>query len=60
MSTTMQTHKVTQSWDIKAMQKAATKMVAHKIASRILFLDKHHEKEIDGMEKASAHLIPKC
>jgi len=56
MSTSMQTEKIKQSWDIKEMQEAATKMVSHKIASRINFLEKHPGKEIEEMEKASAHL----
>ncbi len=56
MNTTMQATKIKQSWTVTDMQAAATKMVSHKIASRINFLDKHHAKEIDQMEKASAHL----
>ena len=56
MKALKQAQKITQSWDVKEMQKAATKMVSHKIASRIHFLEKHRDKEIDEMEKASAHL----
>jgi hypothetical protein len=41
MNTTLQTTKVKQSWTVKDMQTAATKMVSDKIASRINFLDKH-------------------
>jgi len=56
MSIALQTQKITQTWDIKKMQAAATKMVSHKIATRIHFLKKHHAKEIDEMEKSAAHL----
>ena len=38
------------------MQEEATKMVSHKIASRIHFLKKHPAKEIEDMEKLSAHV----
>ena len=30
-------------------------MVSHKIASRIHFLENHHDREVDDMEKAAAH-----
>jgi hypothetical protein len=47
---------IKQSWDVKRMQEEATKMVSHKIAARIRFLKKHSGKEIDEMEKVSAHV----
>ena len=56
MSTSMQTEKIKQSWDLQKIQEEATKMVSHKIASTIHILKKHPGKEIKEMEKVSAHI----
>jgi len=56
MTTSVKTQKIKQSWDIQKMQEEAVKMVSHKIVGKIHFLRKHSAKEIDEMEKLSAHV----
>ena len=54
MSTSIQKQKLTQTWDTKKLQEAATRMVAHQITTRLQFMEKHPGKEIEDLEKASA------
>jgi len=51
MSSSMQKQQIKQTWDVKKLQEAATKMVAHKIASRLDFIQNHPGKEIEDMER---------
>lgn len=56
MTTSFQKQQIKQTWDVKKLQDCATKMVAEKIAGRLKCIEKHPGKEIEEMEKASAHL----
>jgi len=55
MSTSTQ-NQIRPTWDVKKLQEAATKMVAHKIASRLHFIDSRPGNEIEEMERSSAQL----
>lgn len=64
MTTSMQVQTVKPTWDLRKLQEAATKHAAHRIISRLHFIEKHPGKEIDELEQASAHLkaefLKKC
>ena len=56
MTSSINTQTIKQTWDLKKVQEAATKHAAHRIVSRLHFIEKHPGKEIDELEHASAHL----
>ncbi len=56
MTTSMHLQKVKQSWDMKKTQEAAAKHAAHRIVSRLQYIEKNSGKEIDELERDSALL----